>query len=294
MGLGHYSFENREIRSQAFGYKTKSAKDLFTEKNINPEMNPLGVKIRESRDSDEHPESLAIIIALDETGSMGTIPHHLVKEGLPNIMMKIMEGGIKDPQIMFMGIGDHKVDGAPLQIGQFESSDELMDKWLTNVYLEGGGGKNGGESYLLAWYVASKHTSIDCFEKRQKKGILFTIGDEPTFKSLPIKYVSGLMGSNINRNNDPFDEEVWDDDETDYLATNLLAEAQKMYDVYHIHIHQTKQGKIQSNIDGWYSLLGRNVIVAETKEDVPTIISDIINGKENWFNDDYLETEIAK
>lgn len=289
MGLGKYSFVNREIRSDIKGYKSKSAKDIFIEKNLNSEMNPKGIKIRESRDSDEHPESIAIIIALDETGSMGTVPHHLVKEGLPNIMKKILDGGIKDPQIMFMGIGDHKIDAAPLQVGQFESSDELMDKWLTSVYLEGRGGGNGGESYLLAWYLAAKHTSIDCFEKRNQKGYLFTIGDEPTFKDIPIRYINDLMG--IRNELDPFNEEDWGDEPTEYTAQDLLEEAQKMYNVYHIHIHQTKQGQIQSNIESWWELLGQNVIVAETKEDVPTIISDIINGETKWLSNDYMETE---
>lgn len=289
MGFGIYSFSDRIVRSETMGYKSKSIKDIFAEKNINPQMNPNGVKIRESRDSDEHPESLAIIIALDETGSMGTIPHHLVKDGLPDIMKKIMDGGLKDPQVMFMGIGDHKVDSAPLQIGQFESNDELMDKWLTGVFLEGRGGGNGGESYLMAWYIAAKHTSIDCFEKRGQKGYLFTIGDEPTFNNIPIKYVNDLMG--IKNELDPFNEEDWGDSPTEYDAKELLEEAQKMYNVYHIHIHQTKQGRIQSNIEGWWQLLGRNVIVAETKEDVPFIISDIINGDTKWLSDDYMETE---
>lgn len=44
-------------------------------------MNIVG-KIRECRDSEEHPESLPIIIALDVTGSMGMVPHSLITGGL--------------------------------------------------------------------------------------------------------------------------------------------------------------------------------------------------------------------
>jgi len=291
MGYGKFSLNSRTTRSLSLGYKTKTSKDIFTEKYLNKEMNPKGVTVRESRDSDEHPESLSIILGLDVTGTMGTVPHYLVKDGLPTIVERIIENGLKDPQILFMGVGDHKSDKSPLQISQFESSDELMDKWLTTVYLEGGGGRNGGESYFLPWYFASRHTSIDCFDKRNKKGILITIGDEPTHTEVTKGQLKKIMGKSFNDepivDDDVFEQ--WDDDflevdeqerENDiFTAEELLKDAQKMYDVYHIHIAQTKSGKVQSTIDGWDDLLGDNLIVAENREDVPDVISNIINSK---------------
>jgi len=292
MGHGSYSFSDRTTRSTKLGYNTKSAKDIFVEKNLNKEMNPKGVAIRESRDSDEHPESVAIMLGLDVTGTMGTVPHYLVKNGLPTIMDKIIESGVKDPQILFMGVGDHRCDRAPLQISQFESSDELMDKWLTSVYLEGGGGRNGGESYFLPWYFASRHTSIDCFEKRGKKGILITIGDEPTHGSITKNELKRIVGKTFVEQPIVVDDtfEQWDDDfveideqeyedKDNFTAEELLIDAQKMYDVYHIHIAQTKSGKIESTVNKWDDLLGDNLRVAETREDVPDIISKIINSK---------------
>ena len=50
------------------------------------------------------------ILALDVTGSMGSIPHYLVKDGLPNIMDGLIKKGIADPQVLFMGIGDHECE----------------------------------------------------------------------------------------------------------------------------------------------------------------------------------------
>ena len=90
MGGGSYSTASYMARTTSKGYDHKSTHEIFTERSVNFAMNPKGVKIRESRDSEEHPESLAIIIALDVTGSMGSIPHFLIKEGLPHIMEKII------------------------------------------------------------------------------------------------------------------------------------------------------------------------------------------------------------
>lgn len=262
MGGGSYSCDARSIRADNLGYSTKPISEIFTSKTINSSMNPHGVKIREARDSKEHPNSLAIVLALDVTGSMGSVPHHLVKEGLPDIMDKIIKSGIKDPQLLFVGIGDHECDSFPLQVGQFESSDELLDKWLTDVYLEGGGGGNEGESYLLAWYFASKHTAIDCLEKRKQKGFLFTIGDEPVLKNVPKSTLKKIMGDGQYEN---------------YDASTLLEKAREKYNVYHINIKETASGSRQFVMDGWKQLLGDNFIIAERHQDVSKIIAEIVS-----------------
>ncbi len=132
MGYGGYSVSARAASGRTAHFCSASAQEIFSAVTVNSSMNPKNVKIRESRDSKEHPNSLAIVLALDVTGSMGSIPHHLVKEGLPNIMDSIIKSGIKDPQMLFVGIGDHECDKFPLQVSQFESSDELLDKWLTD------------------------------------------------------------------------------------------------------------------------------------------------------------------
>ena len=260
MGMGSYSLDNRAARSQAEGYSSRSIQEIFSQREINRAMNPHGIKLREARDSEEHPESVAIILGLDVTGSMGSIPHHLVREGLPKIMGRIIQSGTKDPQLMFLAIGDHEYDRSPLQVGQFESSDDLLDKWLTNVYLEGGGGGNTGESYLLAWYFAAFHTSIDCFEKRKKKGFLFTIGDEPTLPDIPANDLRLIMGEG----------------QSSYHAAALLDKARESYHVYHLHIKQTYAGSMQETMDGWKQLLGDHLIVLESHEEVSTVLPEII------------------
>jgi len=262
---GNYDSSVREAKVMSFlgpDYKSKSKEELFTQRNINNAMNPYGVKIRESRDSAEHPNSLAIILALDETGSMGSVPHHLVKEGFPDIMGNIIQKGEKDPQVLFLGIGDHECDEAPLQVSQFESSDELLDKWLIDLYLEGGGGSNYGESYLLAWYFAAYHTSIDCWEKRSRKGFLFTIGDEPSLKSVPASFLKKTMG---------------DGQYEDFSADYLLNRAREKYNVYHVHVKETGSGSRQQVMDDWKQLIQDHLIIAEKHTDIPGLISNTIN-----------------
>lgn len=262
MGGGGYSTSNRALRSSAKGYDTKPIQEIFTSRNINSSMNPYGIVMRESRDSEEHPNSLAIVIALDETGSMGTVPLFLVREGLPMMMESIIKGGIPDPQVLFLGIGDHECDNAPLQVGQFESSDELLDKWLTDLYLEGRGGGNDGESYMLAWYFAASHTDIDCLTKRGQKGFLFTIGDEPVLPYVSAAFLKRLMGDGGQYE--------------DYSSAQLLEMAQKKYNVYHIHIKETSSGSRSAVVAGWRELLSDNLLIANRKQDVADIIKKIV------------------
>lgn len=261
MGHGSYSYTSRSLKAKNLGYDTKSSSEIFKQRSVNNAMDPNGVTLRESRDSKEHPNSVPVVLALDVTGSMGSIPHFLVKEGLPNLMDSVIKGGCADPQVLFMGIGDHECDGAPLQIGQFESSDELLDKWLTDLWIEGGGGGNEGESYLLAWFFASRYTSTDHFEKRGKKGILFTIGDEPTLKNLSVSTQKHIMGTGQY---------------SEVSCAELLDKAREKFEVFHLHLLQGHHGNQQYVKDGWKQLMGDNVIFVQRKEEVAKVIADKI------------------
>lgn len=256
MGSGSYSVQDRSVRADSLGYSTRSAEEIFHQREIAHEMSPYGLTVRESRDSAEHPTSLAIIIALDETGSMGRIPHDLIQNGLPTIMDKIISSGIKHPQVLFLGVGDHKCDRSPIQVGQFESSDALLDHWLTSVHLEGNGGGNGGESYSLAHYVAAFHTSIDCFEKRGQKGILFTIGDEPNHPGYPAQSIKNLFGVS---------------EASSYTSEELIEKAQEKYHVFHINLRP--EGTTQRN---WKHLLGERCLETTDYKKIPEIIANTI------------------
>lgn len=227
---------------------------------IHESMDPKNIKIREARDSAVHPNTIPIIVSLDVTGSMGHIPHHLVKDGLPHMMGGIIQKGIPDPALLFLAVGDTECDRYPLQVGQFESGDEELDTWLTRTYLEGGGGGNQGESYLLSWYFAANHTVTDAWEKRGKKGFLFTIGDEPCLPRIPMNHIKNLMDHGVGQSG--------------YSDAELLAAAREKWDVYHLHVTHSEGAR--RSLGYWKELMGQSCIEVPNYEDVPKIISEIV------------------
>lgn len=264
MGGTRYDLGARLSRATAAGYGFKSASEIFVQNQLglaHESMNPNGITFREARDSEVHPNTVPIILGLDVTGSMGHIPHELIKDGLPKLMGGIIQGGVPDPALLFLGIGDHECDRFPLQVGQFESGDEELDMWLTRTYIEGGGGGNAGESYLLAWYFAAFHTKTDAFEKRGQKGLLFTVGDEPNLPTLPASAIKEIMGQG----------------QQTYTSLELLKEAQKRYEVYHISVLHSDQA-VRANV-AWKELLGQNCLSIEDHKEIPNVIKKIICDK---------------
>lgn len=274
MGGGSYSYSTSVARASNV-YQSMDRSEVFTSTSLNPQMD-IKNKIRECVDSEEHPNAFPIIIGLDVTGSMGRIPYELITNSLPQIMKKIMDEGIKDPQVCFLGIGDSRCDNAPLQVGQFESSDELMEKWLKLVYLEGHGGGNGGEDYGLAWYFAARCTSVDSFKKHGRKGVVITIGDEPIHMTISRNAIKELFGSaeaNVN-------------------VIDILNEARSEWDIYHINVPDYSGRKALTK-NCWNELLQDNVlhIEADTKE---AIADGIVSAILNSYKDADSRTDVDK
>lgn len=263
MGNTSYCSVSRSARAETLGYYTKDINQIFTQsasRQAHESMLPKNIQFRECCDSKEHPETIPVVLGLDETGSMRQIPHQLVKDGLPTLMSNFIQKGLNDVSLLFLGIGDHECDRYPLQVGQFESGDKELDLWLTRTYLEGNGGGNRGESYLLAWYFAAFHTRTDAFDKRNKKGFLFTIGDEPNLNNLPVHSIKGLMGTTAKNKS--------------FTDKELLAAAQEKYEVFHIVVLHSDQAN--RSLEYWKEILGQNCLTVDKHEDIPNLISDTV------------------
>ena len=172
----------------------RDAREMYTNGYLADELDPKNV-MRECCDSEEHPETIPVILALDVTGSMG---NSLIKTAASlNEIMQHALREFKDVEFMIMGIGDLYYDKAPIQISQFES-DVRIARHLDKIWFERGGGGNTSESYSAAWYMGLLHTSLDCW-KRGKKGIIITLGDEPLNPNLPARRLHQVTGDDLNR-----------------------------------------------------------------------------------------------
>lgn len=261
MGGTSYSTGNAHSSRVSKGFYKATHVDQVFEQNrkrtIHESMDPKKALLREARDSATHPNTYPIILGLDMTGSMGDIPMLLIKNGLPDLMGGIIQKGVLDPALLFVPFGDHECDDYPLQVSQFESGDVELDMWLTRTYIEGGGGGNGGESYIIPWYYAINHTVTDAWEKRKQKGLIVTIGDEPFLDTIPKSAIEEIFGVNKG--------------EKSFTAKELYQMVSEKWDVYHIHI---KHNSYDTN--RWEKLLGKNLIVTPDYKEVPKLIVDLV------------------
>lgn len=263
--MGGSSFSSATYADLSQNYQRKSTQQIFQQTakgTMHKDMNPKGIEFRESRDSAAHANSIPIIVALDETGSMGSIPKELIQNKLSKLMQTLIDNGVEDASVCFVGIGDHYSDHSPLQIGQFESGVDELNHWMTSIELEGNGGGNGGESYHLAWLFGARHTTTDSFEKRGIKGFLFTIGDEWVHGKVEAQWLKDYMGYS---------------EASDISKEILLEEARKSYHVFHINV---EHGFDRGDKNKWKALMEENVItitdpdiVAETIATTVAVIS---------------------
>lgn len=230
----------------------------YESRNLAPVLNPKNVT-RECCDSDEHPNTIPVILALDVTGSMGAAAKACAAK-LNEIMTSLYEK-VNDIQFMTMAIGDFAYDRAPLQVSQYESDIRILEQ-MDQIYFEGGGGGNSFESYTAAWYFALKHTKLDC-HNRGKKGIIITLGDEPLNPYLPRGAVENIIGDKL---------------QGDVDTNDLYHEVTEKFDVYHISVDDSDSSYRYNQIDAdrtWKRVIGDNYKVS-TLQNLAKTISDII------------------
>jgi len=246
MGSGRWSTDVYDAAARfraATGASAFAYSDSGAARN-HPALDPYGVSVRESRDCDEHPQSLAIAVLFDVTGSMRDVPRALQAK-LPQLLgLLLRKGYASDPQIMFGAIGDATCDRVPLQVGQFES-DNRMDDDLGRILLEGGGGGQKTESYELALYFMARHTATDSYDKRRKRGYLFIIGDEMAYPRVKPAEVSAVIGDGLQASVD---------------LSGLVAEVTARWDTYYILPAGASYAGDTEVLGFWRRLLGQNVI----------------------------------
>jgi hypothetical protein len=163
-----------------FAYTATAAARTTVHPNLDPKrINSKPFGKLESRDNADHPQSNAVFVAFDVTGSNYERAVD-AQAKLPNLMT-LLGKYLPDPQVAVAANDDYKVEPTRcIQISDFESNN-LVDEHIRNIVLVKNGGGNDGESYNLMLYAAARKTVLDCFDKRGRKGYFILYADEPIF-----------------------------------------------------------------------------------------------------------------
>lgn len=278
MGSGSWSARDWDTYSTTVAGKATSTIYAKTTADREPakELQLHGIKLRESRDSVDNPRSTPVIVAIDETGSMGELAGILARDGLGTLAKEILaRKPITDPHMLFMAIGDAACDQWPIQATQFEADNRIVDQ-LNGFYLEGNGGGNGGESYLIAWYFAAFKTEADSMQKRNKRGYLFTVGDELCHGVLTKEQIKRHIG---------------DDVEADFSAKDLVEIAGRSWNIFHLMV-ECGGGYNDHTRAGWKDLLGEHAlpladytqmseVIVSTMQVIEGVDKDVVVGSWN-------------
>lgn len=278
MGGGSWTTDSFRSYSKSVGRAVTSSgmlddsynvQTLYRSRNLQKELNPYNV-VRECCDSEEHPNTIPVILALDVTGSMGSAAAEVAKT--LNVVMTSLYEKINDVEFMIMGIGDLAYDDAPIQASQFESDIRIAEQ-LDKIYFEGGGGGNAFESYTGAWYFGLNHTKLDCWN-RGKKGIIITMGDEPLNPYLPKGRLSLVTGDRLQA-----------DVETSELYNSVI----EKFDVYHLAVndratsYRSYRDRIAST---WGKYLDDDHLKVVTLNNISQMIVDIVTASSNNVHSD--------
>lgn len=266
MGYGMWTREDFERYSRGKG-RTVTAdgrldsrltdRQIFVQRGLHERLDPRNV-MRECCDSEEHPATIPVILALDVTGSMGPAAAQVARR--MNEVMTQLYDDVRDVEFMVMGIGDLAYDRAPIQISQFEADIRIAEQ-LDLVFMEYGGGGNAYESYSAAWYMACRHTRLDCL-KRGKKGLIITLGDEPLNPYLPRAPLSAATGDAL---------------QADVETKALYREAARMYDIHHLHVkHRQADTWLDRALRSFRAVLPRDHVDVADLEEVSGAIIRIV------------------
>jgi len=240
---------------------TGGHQEIFKQRDLDDRLNPYKV-IRECRDSEEHPNTIPVILALDVTGSMGEAAVDCAQK--LNVIMTKLYDEIKDVEFMIMGIGDFAYDYSPLQASQFESDIRIAEQ-LDALYFEWGGGGNSYESYSSAWWFGLHHTDLDCWQ-RGKKGIIITMGDERLNPYIPKE---GLRTT--------FNKVLGDTPQDNIETEDLYKLTCEKFNVYHINVIHSRYP--DDGIPYSFKILGqrfRESDIEHLSDEIVAIVRDAV------------------
>jgi hypothetical protein len=175
---------------------------------------------------------------------------------------------VTDPHVMIAAIGDAKTDRSPLQVTQFEADIRVAEQ-ARELWLEGNGGGNGGESYALAHLFAATKVSADAIEKRGRKGYIFTVGDEPVHDGVTREEAKRILGIDIER---------------DLSGRDLIGMAERNWEVFHIVLGNEGYcgwgGRKDDVLKSWRAILPERTVVLDDVDALAETVVSLIQVNE--------------
>jgi hypothetical protein len=142
-----------------------------------------------------------------------------------------------------------------------------MDQWLTWTFLEGGGGGQGSESYELGLYCLARHTALDSWEKRKKRGFVFMTGDENFYPHVSKDQVNHLIGDGLTQ---------------DIPTPVVVEELQRTFEPFFLIPDQKRRDGCERS---WRDLLGDHVICMDDADDTCHTAAGIVALSEGSVKD---------
>lgn len=247
----------------------RSRAEIFSARGMKDAYDPRRIDRRESCDSADNPAATPVIIGIDVTGSMGSLAEELIVRGLNSTFTELLDRKpVSNPHVMAMAIGDAECDRAPLQVTQFEADIRIAQQ-LTDLWLEGGGGGNRGESYSLAHAFAGLKTVHDAHRKRGAKGFLFTVGDEPNLDGVTRDEMRRVLGVEV---------------QADLSARDCVDLASRTYELFHIIVDGSYAARDLKGVrKTWDPILPQRVIhLTDPARLSETIVStiELVSGRD--------------
>ena len=275
MGYGSYKAADwAKLRASRGINQNSGAGDIFKGNQFNEKYDPRFINMRESCDSSDSPRSTPVILGFDVTGSMGYLAAEIAKNSLNKTITQIYDKQpVTNPHVMCAAFTGEHSKGA-VQATQFEADIRVVEQLLE---LKVGFGWNSYSYDMLVWYLAARHTRIDSFDKRGKKGFIFCIGDEIC---QPEGYILGSTEI----------EAIFKDKTNKMTAEQIYKEAAEKYEISHIITGDTRA------IPSWNEFMpGRVAYVNESRieylSEVITSLMQLAGGStkekviSQWEND---------
>jgi hypothetical protein len=179
-----------------------------------------------------------------------------------------------------------------VKIPEYQTSEfyELLERTIKNkpegtkvIYRSAFKWKDDEDNILRwCWYFAANHTDIDSFNKRNEKGILFTVGDEMPTPALKPDHIETIFGYRPERQ--------------EFTAQDLYREVSRKYEVYHLiiaegtHCQYSCGHTLEDVTNAWRKLIGRKALVLESWEDLPETIISVLEVEAGRDKDEIIDS----